>query len=185
MGPDDSTDHVESLSKRASFYNRSASRTSGTRTSYYDNQSFEYNPRPASSHHYLTNNSNPRLSGHGYPQLVGANANPSYGDVRRSASLVSDSQQSQYQPQQQQRTDQYRPTSSHGTPLRHLEEYEAKRREEQMHAGSGYGKQYQRQHVGSGVYSGGHHHNNSSVRDRSTGRPHSRVISGENRYERW
>lgn len=64
--------------KRASIYGMP-----GARNSTYDNSSLDYNPRPASSHHYLGNNSNPRLSGHGYAQLAGARE--SYGDVRKSA----------------------------------------------------------------------------------------------------
>lgn len=64
--------------KRASIYG-----LPGARNSTYDNSSLDYNPRPASSHHYLGNNSNPRLSGHGYAQLTGARE--SYGDVRKSA----------------------------------------------------------------------------------------------------
>lgn len=159
------------LSKRGSFYNYATSRTS-----LYDTQSLEYNPRPASSHHYIGNNSNPRLSSHGYAQLTGANT--SYGDVRKSASLVGERET------QQSNRDSYRPTSNYG-PLRHLDEYESQQR--QIHAGSGYGKQYQNQNVGSGVYGGGSHHQktSSSARDRSKGRPHSRVISGDGRAERW
>ena len=81
---DDSTDHIDPASKRASFY---AMNHGGTRNSLYDTAtSLEYNPRPASSHNYLANNSNPRVSGHGYPQSVDARQN--YGDVRKSASVV-------------------------------------------------------------------------------------------------
>lgn len=157
------------LSKRGSFYNYATSRTS-----LYDTQSLEYNPRPASSHHYVGNNSNPRLSSHGYAQLA---ANASYGDVRKSASLVGEREA------QQSNRDSYRPASNYG-PLRHLDEHESQQR--QMHAGSGYGKQYQNQNVGSGMYGGGHHQKtNSSVRERSKGRPHSRVISGDGRGEKW
>ena len=63
-------DHFNPPSKRQSFYD--------------SNTSLEYNPRPASSHHYLNNNSsNPRLSSHGYAQL--ADARQSYGDVRKTS----------------------------------------------------------------------------------------------------
>lgn len=176
MGPDDSTDHIEPLSKRGSFYNHATSRNS-----FYETQSLEYNPRPASSHHYLGNNSNPRLSGHGYAQLVGGGANSSYGDVRKSASLVGERETSR---------EQYRPSSNHGHgPLRHLDEYETQQRQQQrIHAGSGYGKQYQNQRVGSGIYDGSwqqHQRTGSSVRERSKGRPNSIVASESSRYERW
>lgn len=176
MGADESTDHIEPglLSKRGSFYNYATSRTS-----LYDTQSLEYNPRPASSHYYVGNNSNPRLSGHGYSQLTGANA--SYSDVRKSNSLVGEREV------QQSNRDSYRPTSNYG-PLRHLDEYESQQR--QVHAGSGYGRQYANQNVGSGMYgsgkpSQGHQKNSSSVRERSKGRPHSRVISQDERNEKW
>lgn len=53
----------------------------------YENSSLDYTPRPASGHHYLGNNSNPKLSGHGYAQLV--DGRQSYGDVRKSANVIS------------------------------------------------------------------------------------------------
>lgn len=77
---EDSTDHIDALSKRQSFY------TAGARNSLYDNSSLDYAPRPASGHNYIGNNSNPKLTGHGYAQLV--DGRQSHGDVRRSANLV-------------------------------------------------------------------------------------------------
>jgi len=81
FGGDDSTDAFhpnpspEPLSKRNSIYN------SPQRASTYD---LDYQ-RPASGHHYLANNPNPRLSGHGYAQMI--ESGQSYGDVRKSASV--------------------------------------------------------------------------------------------------
>ncbi|KAK5078623.1 Chitin synthase, class 7 [Lithohypha guttulata] len=80
-GHDDSTDPYDV--KRASFY---ADPAATSVDSMYDTYSLEYNPRPASRHHYLGNNSNPRLSGHGHAQIV--DGRQGYGDVRKSANVV-------------------------------------------------------------------------------------------------
>lgn len=166
---DDSTDHTEPVSKRASFY---AMNHGGTRNSLYDTTtSLEYNPRPASSHNYLGNGNssnpplhpNPKLSGHGYAQLV--DARQSYGDVRKSASVV---------PAQGQRRGSRQDTSG---PTGMYDEYD--------NAGTSPGP-YGSQQTSSYRH---HHHQNQSTPARDRSRPkagaHARATSNEVVYDRF
>lgn len=150
---DDSTDYMDPASKRASFY---ALNQGAGRDSIYDSSNtLEYNPRPASSHNYLGSNSKAgsKLSGHGLAQLV--DARQSYGDVRKSANVVS----SQV-PGQGQRRGSRHDTSG---PTGMYDEFDQ--------SPAPYGVQQ--------TYS------ISNVRDRSKGRTHARDTSREVVYDRY
>lgn len=75
-------EHFDPISKRHSFY------AGGNRSSFYETTtSLDYNPRPASSHNYI--GSNTRLPSQPYSHLN--EARQSYGDVRKSAAMISTS----------------------------------------------------------------------------------------------